>query len=448
MFFLANAIVYFILALVFPAIVKTLYGLAVLLPFAGIGVRRLHDSGRSGWWLILVAPTFLAEIFPLQQSFIFAVFLIDHGLWLAGAMMFILFPVIILVLLVNNSTEGENHYGQDASSPGVIYEPAPVPSKNRPLKNLAIVSMVVLLYVIEGGYILFLNAIAGAFGAATGQSNYWIESFQNVLLSFLIVAGCMALGASYLLWKNFTWKTSAIVGGAAAGTFVMFYLFIVFGQNAAINAQTISRNEAMAQYQAVSSTLKIINTTDTTLYSVAGNPLGIRVQYTLQMPQSEPPANVNIGFPNDSSADYFSTQPFGDSGWYLPGRESGLLAQFGSRQSLPGSPTGREQPMGTKISTTIVYLMNSIDFLPFGVVLKSQNSAGRFDFCLPQNVIADTDLHYTGIYGVLLDEATNTESKLQITFDVDSDLVATSTQNNYDPKRFFETAIHDSNCTN
>ena len=182
MFFLANAIVYFILALVFPAIVKTLYGLAVLLPFAGIGVRRLHDSGRSGWWLILAAPTFLAEIFPLQQSLIFAAFLIGHGLWLVGAMMFILFPVIILVLLVNNSTEGENHYGQDASSPGVIYEPAPVPSQNRPLKNLAIVSMVLLLYVLESGYILFFNTIAGAFGAATGQSNYWIESFQNVLL--------------------------------------------------------------------------------------------------------------------------------------------------------------------------------------------------------------------------------------------------------------------------
>ena len=29
------------------------YGLAVLLPALAVGVRRLHDTGRSGWWLLL-----------------------------------------------------------------------------------------------------------------------------------------------------------------------------------------------------------------------------------------------------------------------------------------------------------------------------------------------------------------------------------------------------------
>ena len=30
-----------------------LYSLAVFLPSVAVGVRRLHDSGRSGWWLLL-----------------------------------------------------------------------------------------------------------------------------------------------------------------------------------------------------------------------------------------------------------------------------------------------------------------------------------------------------------------------------------------------------------
>jgi uncharacterized membrane protein YhaH (DUF805 family) len=30
-----------------------LYSLAVLLPSLGVGVRRLHDTGRSGWWLLI-----------------------------------------------------------------------------------------------------------------------------------------------------------------------------------------------------------------------------------------------------------------------------------------------------------------------------------------------------------------------------------------------------------
>lgn len=32
---------------------SSLYGLAVLLPSLGVSVRRLHDTGRSGWWLLL-----------------------------------------------------------------------------------------------------------------------------------------------------------------------------------------------------------------------------------------------------------------------------------------------------------------------------------------------------------------------------------------------------------
>lgn len=31
----------------------TIYSLAVLLPFIGVSMRRLHDIDRSGWWLLL-----------------------------------------------------------------------------------------------------------------------------------------------------------------------------------------------------------------------------------------------------------------------------------------------------------------------------------------------------------------------------------------------------------
>jgi uncharacterized membrane protein YhaH (DUF805 family) len=30
-----------------------LYNLAVLLPSLGVGVRRLHDINRSGWWILI-----------------------------------------------------------------------------------------------------------------------------------------------------------------------------------------------------------------------------------------------------------------------------------------------------------------------------------------------------------------------------------------------------------
>ena len=36
-----------------PGILANLYGLAVLVPGIAVSVRRLHDTGRSGWWLLI-----------------------------------------------------------------------------------------------------------------------------------------------------------------------------------------------------------------------------------------------------------------------------------------------------------------------------------------------------------------------------------------------------------
>ena len=34
-------------------ILSTIFGLAVLIPSLAVGARRLHDTGRSGWWQLL-----------------------------------------------------------------------------------------------------------------------------------------------------------------------------------------------------------------------------------------------------------------------------------------------------------------------------------------------------------------------------------------------------------
>lgn len=36
-----------------PAILATIFSLAILLPSLAVGARRLHDIGRSGWWMLL-----------------------------------------------------------------------------------------------------------------------------------------------------------------------------------------------------------------------------------------------------------------------------------------------------------------------------------------------------------------------------------------------------------
>jgi len=60
MFFLFNMIISYGLTLLsmalevpFLAIVANIYGLAVLVPGLAVGVRRMHDAGKSGWFLLV-----------------------------------------------------------------------------------------------------------------------------------------------------------------------------------------------------------------------------------------------------------------------------------------------------------------------------------------------------------------------------------------------------------
>jgi uncharacterized membrane protein YhaH (DUF805 family) len=34
-------------------ILNTIFSLATLLPSLGVSIRRLHDIGRTGWWILL-----------------------------------------------------------------------------------------------------------------------------------------------------------------------------------------------------------------------------------------------------------------------------------------------------------------------------------------------------------------------------------------------------------
>ncbi|MER5870897.1 DUF805 domain-containing protein [Streptomyces sp. NPDC002044] len=43
----------------------SLYALAVLLPTLGVTVRRLHDTGRSGWWTLAVVVPLIGWVWLL-----------------------------------------------------------------------------------------------------------------------------------------------------------------------------------------------------------------------------------------------------------------------------------------------------------------------------------------------------------------------------------------------
>lgn len=56
-FFLINFLISTVLNVIGGAIgfefLGAIYGLAVLVPYIAVGVRRMHDVGKSGWFLLI-----------------------------------------------------------------------------------------------------------------------------------------------------------------------------------------------------------------------------------------------------------------------------------------------------------------------------------------------------------------------------------------------------------
>jgi len=66
------------------------YSLAVIIPGIGVGVRRLHDTGRSGWWL-------LVGLIPLIG-------------W-----------IVLIVFFVQDSNPYDNQYGPNPKKAVVVH---------------------------------------------------------------------------------------------------------------------------------------------------------------------------------------------------------------------------------------------------------------------------------------------------------------------------------------
>ena len=45
-----------------PGIIGLIFALAILIPSIAVGVRRLHDTDRSGWWLLIAFIPILGTI--------------------------------------------------------------------------------------------------------------------------------------------------------------------------------------------------------------------------------------------------------------------------------------------------------------------------------------------------------------------------------------------------
>jgi uncharacterized membrane protein YhaH (DUF805 family) len=86
-------------------IIGSIYSLILLVPSLAVGVRRLHDTNRSGWYLML---PFAPLLLMIVTSFL-PVFVIIIGLM--GFLAMIVLGILLIVFLATEGDAGENDYG-------------------------------------------------------------------------------------------------------------------------------------------------------------------------------------------------------------------------------------------------------------------------------------------------------------------------------------------------
>lgn len=93
----------------------------LLVPGFTVTVRRLHDIGRSGWWMLLSISWYGLLVLPatmtdeeMQQ--------LDLSLMLAGIGFLLVSGVVMLVFMITRGDEGSNRYGPDPYGPDELEE--------------------------------------------------------------------------------------------------------------------------------------------------------------------------------------------------------------------------------------------------------------------------------------------------------------------------------------
>jgi uncharacterized membrane protein YhaH (DUF805 family) len=121
MFFLFNLIISIVLAILDQllglkltsegvnntGILGSIYSLITFIPGLAVAVRRLHDTNRSGWYLLLPIAPYILIILGIILKGGGLVLTIIGGLAVLGL------GILLIVWLATEGTSGENQYGSD-----------------------------------------------------------------------------------------------------------------------------------------------------------------------------------------------------------------------------------------------------------------------------------------------------------------------------------------------
>ena len=103
------------------AIIYFLVSAGTILPSLAVGVRRLHDVGRSGWWFALIPTLYIGALILIALGISFSRNGSISGICFVLGILFFLslltLAITIFVWLVSDSHRGTNKYGPSTKYP-------------------------------------------------------------------------------------------------------------------------------------------------------------------------------------------------------------------------------------------------------------------------------------------------------------------------------------------
>ena len=90
--------------------IYVIYALIILVPSLAVTVRRLHDTGRSGWWALLILVGYLPNLIKANLN-------PGVGMNIILALLSLAACVVLIVFMFLDSQPGSNKWGPNPKEP-------------------------------------------------------------------------------------------------------------------------------------------------------------------------------------------------------------------------------------------------------------------------------------------------------------------------------------------
>ncbi|MDR1554344.1 MAG: DUF805 domain-containing protein [Prevotellaceae bacterium] len=187
----------------YARILLMFYMIAVTVPFLALSVRRLHDSGKSGWWMLL-------GLFQVLNAFVNGLPHDDETSKTIAQILAVAAGICILIFMLLPGREGKNRYG--ANPDNIIAYGKRVFAKSTGITLIIAMS------------IFIVNAVIPLI-------RYYMNMQQehNFNLYFLIdnlpILLIMAAGILFVFKKDMTKEIGILLSAAATMQIILFVLF-------------------------------------------------------------------------------------------------------------------------------------------------------------------------------------------------------------------------------